>query len=834
MAYFSGEGDDFELTQIAYREFTDKKVLEEGQHCIIYSARHPTFGSCCLRIFSKFFLARDAMSGRLVREVNALGRLQHKNIIEIWGYVMENTRLAQIQPLMPHGSLEDTLQRITIPWALKVRISHEIAEAVCFLHEQNPQIVHKRLKSSNVLLDKDFVVKICDILMTKSDAWMMQATQAKDITDRQKQARGDRSMFERPGWVIAHVPPENIRNINHKPTPAYDVFSFGVILWELMANAKPYPGLKTDRVYHMVSEGQILTEEQIKPDRPQFLRDVMVSTFTLQPEQRPMLHALKDTIRRNMDLAAAERDTRLCQDQYQEYLRRRREQKEARLAAEQAAILAAHDRPAPMPQQQPLFAVPVPIRDEVVQRGIHAQVSCTTEVFAPAQVAAPESEMDEDNNHPGVQAPQPRIAQPTPTILVNPDPQPQPRPPLQPARARQVVAQATPTIYVDLSSLNQPSSNQAPGNIGATAPALNRTQPRGLIAQPTPTICVNPNPMEVGQSSANGNNPAPANNQSQRRNIIAQPTPTILVNPNPNFMEVGQSSASGESPEPANNQPRRHNQIAQPTPTILVNPNPMDVAQPANGESPEPANNQSHRRNPIAQPTPTILVNPNPVEAPAVGEQAQAPVEAPPEQLSLIAEETPSMLRDLQSPDSSLVQNNNDESISESEPMQIVGESAAEGDCATPFSEMPGLNTPGRVGFSTSIPHAGSSTHVNVVVNQPPAESGNFRPLAPQDSIPDFQAIPASDSQRAMTTVDADLVAVNIGHKWKRMARNMSLPEGSIDAINHDYDRDGLYEKAFQTIKRWETIQGSQVPVGRLAHVLWNIGESAIAFKLQP
>lgn len=51
------------------------------------------------------------------------------------------------------------------------------------------------------------------------------------------------------------------------------------------------------------------------------------------------------------------------------------------------------------------------------------------------------------------------------------------------------------------------------------------------------------------------------------------------------------------------------------------------------------------------------------------------------------------------------------------------------------------------------------------------------------------------DSQRAMTRNDIDLVAVSIGNSWKRMARNMGLSDGNIDAINHDYDRDGLYEK---------------------------------------
>jgi len=54
----------------------------------------------------------------------------------------------------------------------------------------------------------------------------LQTTQQRDVTDRRLQARGDQSVFNRPGVTIAHVPPESLRNINTKPMPAYDVYSW--------------------------------------------------------------------------------------------------------------------------------------------------------------------------------------------------------------------------------------------------------------------------------------------------------------------------------------------------------------------------------------------------------------------------------------------------------------------------------------------------------------------------------------------------------------------------------------------------------------------------------
>lgn len=74
------------------------------------------------------------MASQLRRDVNTLAEIRHHHIIETLGYVMENHRLCQIQNLMPHGSLDQTMMKILIPWMLKSRIAFQVIFSMCCLN----------------------------------------------------------------------------------------------------------------------------------------------------------------------------------------------------------------------------------------------------------------------------------------------------------------------------------------------------------------------------------------------------------------------------------------------------------------------------------------------------------------------------------------------------------------------------------------------------------------------------------------------------------------------------------------------------------------------------
>nr|TKS01059.1 putative serine/threonine-protein kinase [Populus alba] len=133
-----------------------------------------------------------------------------------------------------------------------------------YLHHRNPPIVHRDLKSSNLLVDKNWTVKVGDFGLSK---WM----NATFLTA--KSGRGT------PQWMA----PEVLRN--EPSNEKSDVFSFGVILWELMAVSIPWVKLNSLQVVGVVGfmDRRLELPESLDPKVASIINDCWRS----DPEQRP-------------------------------------------------------------------------------------------------------------------------------------------------------------------------------------------------------------------------------------------------------------------------------------------------------------------------------------------------------------------------------------------------------------------------------------------------------------------------------------------------------------------------------------------------------------------
>lgn len=145
-----------------------------------------------------------------------------------------------------------------------------------YLHHRNPPIVHRDLKSSNLLVDKSWTVKVGDFGLSK----------LKDATFlTTKSGRGT------PQWMA----PEVLRD--EPLTEKSDVYSFGVILWELMTESIPWNKLNPLQVVGVVGfmDRRLDIPENIDPHISSIIRDCWNS----RPESRP---SFEDIIQRMTDL----------------------------------------------------------------------------------------------------------------------------------------------------------------------------------------------------------------------------------------------------------------------------------------------------------------------------------------------------------------------------------------------------------------------------------------------------------------------------------------------------------------------------------------------------
>ncbi|KAK9276039.1 hypothetical protein L1049_005570 [Liquidambar formosana] len=161
-------------------------------------------------------------------EMETLGKIKHKNLVPLLGYCKIGEERLLVYEFMEYGSLEEMLHgrtrnrdRRILTWEERKKIGRGAAKGLCFLHHNCiPHIIHRDMKSSNVLLDHEMEARV-------SDFGMARLISALDTHLSVSTLAGT------PGYV----PPEYYQSF--RCTAKGDVYSFGVVLLELLTGKRP-------------------------------------------------------------------------------------------------------------------------------------------------------------------------------------------------------------------------------------------------------------------------------------------------------------------------------------------------------------------------------------------------------------------------------------------------------------------------------------------------------------------------------------------------------------------------------------------------------------------
>eukprot|EP00257_Ricinus_communis_P000758 XP_002510557.2 LOW QUALITY PROTEIN: receptor protein kinase CLAVATA1 [Ricinus communis] len=157
-------------------------------------------------------------------EIQTLGRIRHRNIVRLLGYVSNRDTNLLLYEYMPNGSLGELLHGSKgghLKWESRYRIAVEAAKGLCYLHHDcSPLIIHRDVKSNNILLDSDFEAHVADFGL------------AKFLQDA-----GESECMSSVAGSYGYIAPEYAYTL--KVDEKSDVYSFGVVLLELIAGKKP-------------------------------------------------------------------------------------------------------------------------------------------------------------------------------------------------------------------------------------------------------------------------------------------------------------------------------------------------------------------------------------------------------------------------------------------------------------------------------------------------------------------------------------------------------------------------------------------------------------------
>ncbi|KAL2927982.1 Serine/threonine-protein kinase EDR1 [Bienertia sinuspersici] len=222
----------------------------------------------------KKFLVQDLTSDVLVQfkcEAEMMIRLRHPNVVLFMGAVTRPPNLSILTEFLPRGSLYRLLHRsgARIDERKRMKMALDVARGMNYLHTCHPTVVHRDLKSPNLLVDKNWVVKVCDFGLSRLKHHTFLSSNSTAGT---------------PEWMA----PEVLRN-----EPSNE--NFGVILWELTTLCVPWTGLNPMQVVGAVGfqNRRLAIPEEIDPTVAQIIQDCWENDPRLRPSFTQLISRLK-------------------------------------------------------------------------------------------------------------------------------------------------------------------------------------------------------------------------------------------------------------------------------------------------------------------------------------------------------------------------------------------------------------------------------------------------------------------------------------------------------------------------------------------------------------
>ncbi|XP_057836124.2 L-type lectin-domain containing receptor kinase SIT2-like [Cryptomeria japonica] len=206
---------------IATKGFGDEELLGSGGFSQVYRGVLPTNG---IQVAVKC-IPRETDDGvkEFIAEISSLGRLQHRNLLQIRGFCRRKKQLFIVYDYMPNGSLEKMIfgnPKIVLGWTQRYRVLRDVAAGLLYLHEEwEHRVVHRDIKSSNVLLDSEFNGKLGDFGLARL------------------YEHNENSHTTRVVGTLGYIAPELIHT--GKASPATDVFGFGILMLEIACGRRP-------------------------------------------------------------------------------------------------------------------------------------------------------------------------------------------------------------------------------------------------------------------------------------------------------------------------------------------------------------------------------------------------------------------------------------------------------------------------------------------------------------------------------------------------------------------------------------------------------------------
>ncbi|KAF5783835.1 putative protein kinase RLK-Pelle-LRR-I-1 family [Helianthus annuus] len=241
----------FDAITSATENFAETYFIGKGAYGLVYKAELEHFDPCATKgnresemprrrstVAIKYIIDREDAQGEqgFIAEIETLSSCKHANIVSLLGFCHEHPHMILIYEFVSNGSLDDYLgnegKMTNLTWVQRIKICIDIARGLDYIHttmDDKQKIIHRDIKSANILLSKNWEAKIADFGLSRFHP--IHQTKSTIITNN---VVGTRVYWD----------PEYERTGNLKKES--DVYSFGVVLFEVLTGKLAYDSVYTN------------------------------------------------------------------------------------------------------------------------------------------------------------------------------------------------------------------------------------------------------------------------------------------------------------------------------------------------------------------------------------------------------------------------------------------------------------------------------------------------------------------------------------------------------------------------------------------------------------
>ena len=231
-------------------------------------------------------------------EMRLLQKAANEHVVQTFGWIRWLNYMGIVMEYLPVGSLRRVISKRTDPLTPKVilRMIYDVAAGLAYMHNlpENLRMVHGDIKPENIMLTKELRCKLADF----GSARMVGLT-STSVTAAPTPKNA--------GMTLAYAAPEKLKNPNLKIKKEQDTFSFGMVLYTLLARQTPFPNAAFELVYlYSVKEGKRPDTSPINEFRNSLnfsdkqivtaLELIMTKCWHQEPEQRPSMVEVRDDL----------------------------------------------------------------------------------------------------------------------------------------------------------------------------------------------------------------------------------------------------------------------------------------------------------------------------------------------------------------------------------------------------------------------------------------------------------------------------------------------------------------------------------------------------------